>query len=428
MALRPELRLRQSQRLALTPGLRQSINILQLPAASLADLVAEEVAENPFLDYQEPHYQGAVVDHQIALDTIVQTESLPEFLGRQIRLMKAPQHLIDLACYLAWNLTDDGFLADDPWTISEDLGVKQDDVRKAARLLQSAEPAGIGAYGLKHSLELQLAALDVPDATRTLILNNLRQFSSEPVEVLARELAIKPDEVQRLRRMLQSLTPRLAKRVIDQPTETLVPDIRVEVLPGSELHVEQVDRSAPMLELDSRMFQTSRETAAESAPVLEAQYRRAQDLIRAIGSRKKTILRIGQELCAKQARFFLEGPDHLQPMTQVSMAQELDLNPSTLSRAVAHKSLVCAHGVFPLSFFFTAKLGEGDRAVSAYVVQQEIQRMIKTESPSSILSDAKIATQLGETGVDIARRTVAKYRQCLNIPSSTERRRSKRFL
>jgi len=425
MALRPEIQLRQNQRLALTPGLRQSLNILQLPAAVLADHVVAEVAENPFLEYKEPFYQGAVVDHQIALETIAATPTLSQHLVAQLGLMKAPAAEVEIAQYLAWNLTDDGFLADDPWTISEDLEQPQNLVHAAAKLLQSCDPVGIGAYGLKHSLDLQLAALKINPERRKLILNNLAALTQRDDASLARDLAVSTGEIRDCRAVLKSLTPRPAERFAASPIEVQIPDMKVTVLPGSELLVEPVDRAVPQLDLDQRLFKSTTSGGHESSETLENQYQSAQQLIRAIVSRTKTILRIGERLALDQARFFLDGPSALRPMTQVEMAANLDIHPSTLSRAIAHKSLICSHGAFPLRMFFSTALPQGNDEVSAFVVQQQIAGMIRGEKPPGSLSDSQIATLLGETGVDIARRTVAKYRQCLNIPSSIDRRRSK---
>jgi len=234
--------------------------------------------------------------------------------------------------------------------------------------------------------------------------------------------------VAHLSRVLHGLTPNPAQSVLPATPVTLRPEIRVTIRQGGGLEVEKINTVAAALSVDKTLWQ------ANNAANRDFQMRadRANALIRALQMRAKTVLRVAGAIVEIQHEFF-SGPGQggdLRPLTRKFLAEKLSLHPSTVTRATRNKSLECASGVYPLGFFFPSgihRCNDGEQT-SSRSVQQAIARLIATETPGAILSDTKITALLRENGTNIARRTVAKYRQSLKIPSSAQRRKSKPFL
>ena len=428
MAMKPGLGLHQSQRLALTPALRQSINILQLSSTDLTQLVQSALSENPVLTAENEHESAGNVDFIMALETVSQPVSRAETLQKQIAVMRAPVLLRQIADYLANDLSEDGFLVESPDETAETLGVQRHLVEQAILLLQKCEPAGIGARNLKHSLDIQLAAQDVTPETRSRILDNLAMFAEGNLNALSKKLSLGKAEIENLAGILKSLNPAPGRTALAEETGYLIPDILVEPSTDGGFLVNLARSTTPALQVDQGVLSLLKDK--DTFAYLNDQRADARALIRAIEARSKMILRVAKVIVAHQFRFFQDGQDYLRPLTRAEVAETLSIHPSTVTRAVANKALECAFGVYPLSFFFSATLGatDGETQHSARAIQNRIRKTIAAESAKRTLSDDAIATILRESGVDISRRTVAKYRQCLNIPTSAERRRSKRAL
>ncbi len=425
MALKPGIRATQTQKLSLTPGLRQSIAILAMSAGDLADLIKTETQENPLLALDTPS-QATGGDFQFAIDTVAQPQTPAELLRAQLAHMRATDEVQTLAYYLAGDLTDEGYLPDPPAEIATMLKTDVKTVRAAIDLLQRCEPTGIGARDLRECLDLQLRALGVPDRDRGFILGNLGRFAEADWTALRRISGHGAEELYRMADIPRSLNPYPAEALAPRLAPPIHPDVLVTAQPGGGFAVEITGSLAPVIIVQPDQTPPARADDPTMQGYLKDCGRRANALVRAIESRRATILRVVQEIVARQHRFFAGGPAHLRPMRRYDIAQTLGLHPSTISRTVNNKALECAYGVLPLKFFFTNSVN--DQGMSAYVVQQKIRRLVERETADQILSDAQIATLLGQSGVDIARRTVAKYRQCLKLPSSIRRRRSKRVL
>jgi RNA polymerase sigma-54 factor len=430
MAMKPGLGLHQSQRLALTPALRQSINILQLSSTDLAQLVQSALSENPVLTAENEHETAGNVDFIMALETVSQPVSRSEALQKQIAVMRAPVLLRQIADYLANDLSEDGFLIESPDETAETLGVQPHMVEQAILLLQKCEPTGIGAQNLKDSLDIQLAAQGVAPDTRSGILDNLAMFAEGNLNTLSKKLSLGKTELENLVGILKSLNPAPGRTALADETGYLVPDILVEPSTDGGFLVNLARSTTPALQVDQSVLNQLKDKDTNTFTYLNDQRADARALIRAIEARSKMILRVAKVIVAHQFRFFQDGQDYLSPLTRAEIAETLSIHPSTVTRAVANKALECAFGVYPLSFFFSATLGatDGETQHSARAIQNRIRKTIAAESAKRTLSDDAIATILRESGVDISRRTVAKYRQCLNIPTSAERRRSKRAL
>lgn len=429
MALKPTISLRQTQKLALTPGLRQSLSVLALSSADLTALAEAEIAENPLLDWADGGARGGG-GFEYALDNVAAAPSLSQHLADQIALSRAPERVRQLATYLAGNLTSEGYLADSPAQVADMLGFAPSLVDRAVTLLQTCEPVGIGALGLADCLDIQLRGLGEPDRTRRAILGNLEAFAASDWTRLQGRTGLPRAELSRLRGLLHALTPFPAENFGDRQVNYLHPDLKVTPNRTGTLNVDLVRSSLPALAINHALYQQTRSKDPDAADYLQGHITRARTLISAIEARSRTLLGIVAEIASTQQGFFLHGQGRLRPLTRTEVAARIGIHPSTVSRAIANKALDCPQGVFSLDFFFTGALRAtaGDHTHSVHAVQIEIRRMIEREPADAPLSDAQITAALQDSGVDIARRTVAKYRQCLKVPSSSERRRSKKNL
>ena len=429
MALKPGLRVHQSQRLALTPGLRQSLSILQMSAAELSNMVERALEENPVLSVEQnfPTNRQSF-DHSV--DLVADQKSLAETLRDQIGLMNAPRRTRQMAEYLTGDLTEDGYLAEPAESYCELFSAELYEIDAAIALLQACDPVGIGARSLADCLDLQMVARNIPAADRQLVLDNLADFGAERWQNLQRKTGQSKKRLSELAAILHNLDPTPGRQAGPASNHVLIPDVQVLFAPPDSFTVESIGATTPSLTVDLNAYRGLRAEDQEARDYLAERSAQAKDLIRAIESRSAILLRVAQAIVGHQREFFTKGHDHLQPLTQNELAAAMELHPSTITRAIANKSLTCDFGTFPLKFFFSSQVNSlyGEEAVSAYVIKQKIRRFIANESAENVLSDEAIRRLLHESGVDISRRTVAKYRQCLKISSSAQRRRSKRHL
>ena len=427
MAIKPGLRVSQNQRLALTPALMQSISVLQMSITDLNNLVSTEIAENPFLSVEPPNRFDSGADFQMALETVPHQNSLAQSLTEQISLTSASQTIQSLAIYLANDLNEGGYLSESMDYYLRHLPHTESELDQAVAVLQQCEPTGIGARDLRDCLDLQLKALGETEETRHFLTDYLKLFAAGQHQQLAKLTAVSLSEIKRLAEVLKGLNPSPGTAFGQLTPEFIIPDIQVARRPEGGFSVDMARGVAPTLVVDHDLQAGLQDRDPHVTAFANHHVDRAQALTRAIAARSKTILQVAQNIVASQQGFFESGPQALKPMTRSDLAVEMTVHPSTITRAVANKALECEFGTFPFAYFFTSSLGaiSGDAKLSAQVVRLRIQKLIKGEPPSNPYADDTITTLLRESGVDISRRTVAKYRQCLNIPTSAKRRVSK---
>lgn len=423
MALKTGLGLRQTQRLALTPGLRRSLEILRLPAADLAAAVAQAAAENPFLVLAPPRPgRGRGGGGGEIAEPAAPPPSLAEALMRQIALMRLPPAVAALAAQLAGDLREDGYLD----TPLDAYDAPEATLAAALAALHECEPAGVGARSLAECLALQLREGGVSAGLAAATIAHIERFAAGDEAALVRALAVPVAEVRRLAGLVRRLRARPVDPDAAEPVRALVPDLVVRRLPTGVLAVEAADGALPRVGLDRGALAQAGGMAAAAALRDEG-----RELIRAIVRRRRTLRRIGAALVAAQPGYFAIAPGMgarlIVPLSRRDLAAALDLHPTTVGRAVAGKALAFEGRVLALSMFFSPALGgAGATAVSAVTARQALARALAGEDPADPLSDAALAAMLAAEGVDISRRTVAKYRGCMRIPSSHERLRRHR--
>lgn len=413
MNVRPALSPRTSQALRLTPAMRQGLSLLRMPAADLVTEVNRLAAENPMISLDEPAGRGWG-----GAESLVAPEPLGERLCRQIAEMPLDPVVAAIARFLIGDIDEAGYLDPDAARNAESLGAAPDQVEAAIAAVQACEPAGVGARGLEECLALQMRERGVPESTARTVCAHLGLLSEARFDALATATGLALDKLRPLAEMLPQLTPRPGDSMSGAPLPPL-PEILVEDGPDGLLVAVTDSRVLPQVELDTALV-----TALEGRQAQEMR-QQAEALVRALEFRARTLGALARLIVAHQYRFFADGPDHLVPMTRAALARALDLHPSTVGRALAGKALSYRGCVHPLSRFVSPPLSGGNGPVTAYAVQRRIRRLVEAETVGRELSDEEIAAELRREGVDIARRTVAKYRRCLSIPSSFERRRRK---
>lgn len=433
----------------LLPRMLQSIEVLQMPSAELEPWLRAQAEENEALEVASRRHDEGPLPPRGPVGSREATEAHDEMLRNQpdrgpgvaerveeqLALLEAPGEVLDWVRFLVRCLDDHGYL-----TLGDDelleLGVTQGLVRDperlsaAQRLLWSLEPHGIGARGAVHALLLQLDP-DDPDFghLRALLVDFLEDLARNKLPAVARSLGIELDELQGLLARLGELDPHPGRELNDEGAPLLRPDVRVEAVArehGRGLEFEVVlDRgSLPAVRLDGDVERLARDKrqAAEVRRYLRGKLDRARWVVDAVAQRERTLLRVASALFEHQRAFLEHGPGHLAVLRMGDLARELDLHVSTISRAVSGKYAQTPWGILPLRHFFQASAG-ADQESARDDVLDVVRGIFEAEDPSQPLSDDQVVDALERRGWKVARRTVAKYRGELGIPSSYRRRR-----
>lgn len=421
VTLAPRLQPTLRQHAVLAPALRASLSVLRMPLADLQAEIARELAENPFLRRVggEAGGQGA----ELITETLAAEPSILDRLRAQIGLMPLAPDVRTMAEHLAGELREDGYLEADLAEIATELGVPASLAEAGLAALQGCEPAGVGARSLSECLALQLIDRGLAPALAERAVARLEGFVARDWRGLTAALGLARAELERIAAMLPELVAHPVTPAAARTTTVLLPDLVLETGPDGSHQLRLARAAAPRLVLDHALLAQ----AAGTAMAAEGRAR-AEALIAAVAARGDTLLRIGRHLVTVQHAFVTRGPDHLRPLTRTEVAAALGLHVSTVARSVAGKAIEIDGRVLPLSQLLSAPLPQADGpALAGVVVRRRIARMIGEEQSDAPLSDAAIQSRLTAEGVDIARRTVAKYRQWMRLPSSHHRRRIARL-
>ena len=439
IALKAELR----QQLKLTPQQLQSMEILQMNSQELLEYLGRLTEENPVLeredallsDYQALRRQASWIDGGVqsfsrgegvmpergAEDR--ELESLAAFLRDQLERRRLPGPLLALSQYIAELVDEDGYL--DPADLEglRELRIPEELIRQALETVQSLDPAGVGARDLSECLLLQLARREeVSPAVLDIAGRFLPELGRRHYGAIARALGLSVAEVQAAERVIASLEPHPGRAF--QPPEPAVyvrPDVFIVELDG-ELQAVLNDYYLPRVSISPYYARLLRESdQRETRDYLREKMRQAKWLLDSLGRRGSTLRRCAEAILEAQRPFFAGETGELAPMGLAALAQTLELHPSTISRAVRDKYLQCRRGTYPLRYFFNRAVG--DQGLSRQAVKQRILALVGQEDPRHPLSDQRLCGLLEAEGVRVARRTVAKYRTELRLPTASGRRR-----
>lgn len=337
---------------------------------------------------------------------------------------------------IAYDLTDAldeaGYLRGDATEIAGRLGVEEAAVAAVLKVCQNFEPAGIFARGLAECLALQLARRDRLDPAMQIMIDNLELLARRDFQVLKKLCGVDEEDLVDMLAEIRRLDPRPGTVFAGGNVDAIVSDIEVRQASDGSWTVELNPETLPRVLVDNIYFaQVSTLTRDQTEKDFLAEcLQNANWLTRSLDQRAKTILKVASEIVRQQDAFLVHGVRQLRPLNLRTVAEAISMHESTVSRVTANKYMLTPRGVFELRYFFTtaiASSGDGD-AHSAEAVRDRIRRLIEEEEPADVLSDDTIVDMLQREGIEIARRTVAKYRESMNIPSSVQRRREKRAM
>jgi RNA polymerase sigma-54 factor len=321
-----------------------------------------------------------------------------------------------------------GYLRADLAEVAERLGCGEDLLERVLAVLQGFEPVGVCARDVRECLMIQLKDRNRFDPAMSALLDNLPLLARHDMPALKRACGVDDEDLREMVAELRALTPRPGAAFGGEPVQTVVPDVYVREGLGGLWHVELNSETLPRLLVDQRYHarvSASARTDQEKTFVSDCAAQ-ASWLVKSLDQRAKTILKVSSEIVRQQDAFLAFGVEHLRPLNLKTVADAIGMHESTVSRVTSNKYLATPRGVFEMKFFFTSAIQatEGGEAHSAESVRHKIRQMIDAEtSERDVHSDDSIVDILKDAGVDIARRTVAKYREAMRIPSSVERRR-----
>ncbi len=314
--------------------------------------------------------------------------------------------------------------------VAERLGCELARVERVLGVLQGFEPVGVAARSVAECLAIQLRERDRFDPAMATLIEHLELLARRDLSALQRVCGVDAEDLREMIAEVKALTPRPGAAFGAAPMQTVVPDVMVREDPLGGWRVELNSDTLPRLLVDQRYHATvsGRARSAADRTYVAEQLSEASWLVKSLDQRAKTILKVTSEIVRQQDAFLAFGVEHLRPLNLKHVADAIGMHESTVSRVTSNKYVATPRGVFELKFFFTSGLAatDGGEAHSAEAVRHRIKAMIEGEAQAAdgdVLSDDRIVELLKETGVDIARRTVAKYREALRIPSSVERKR-----
>ncbi len=471
--MKARLQTSMGQQLVMTPQLRQAIKLLQMSSAELELEIAEAVESNPLLEWAEdaPPPPGPDVpgsgdaggdtapdpgdgperaddwtpdesawsgsgggqdDDELgsAAERVADPETLPDHLLWQLHLSHLSARDRQIGAALIDSLEDDGYLREPLSSIAEALApalvADEEEILTVLHQIQRFDPVGIAARSLGECLALQLDVLAPATPGRALALRivagPLERLPRSGVAGLAQELKRPLAEVEEAVQLVRTLDPRPGKQIGELSADTyVVPDCVIWRQRGV-WRAALAGRSQPRITIHRGYEQLIRRCGEADAGYLRTQLQEARWLLKSVEARGETLLRVVRSLLRQQAGFLEFGEQALRPLTLREIAGELGLHESTISRAIARKYVRTPRGTIPLRAFFASGIDtDSGGEASSTAIQAMIRRLIEAENPRKPLSDAKLADLLKTSGVPVARRTVAKYREAMNISASHER-------
>ncbi len=456
----------QTQRLIMTPQLQMAVRLLQLSTLELKELLDQEIMQNPILELEDPEErivppvstslesETIKPDDQKALDDINWNDILPddrnwehhteyeynpdfnkdefisnqtkvttsiyEHLQEQLRFLVLSNEDKSVAEEIIGNIEPDGYIRTDLNEIALKLSVSADKIEKVLKLIQEFEPAGIGARDIRECLCIQAIRYGLPKTALTLLSeSNFSLFVSRQYEKIARNNKLTLLQVEEAARTIAHLEPKPGRQFQEEPPHFIAPDVVIEKNSDGVYEAYLVDDQIPQLKISPSYLEMLRHKETLNPKDYEFildKFRSARVLIRNIERRKKTILQVTDEIAKTQNKFLDQGIDYLRPLKLKEIADKLGIHESTVARVTTNKYVHTPQGLFELKYFFSQGLSteEGDD-VSARSVKNIIQQLISQENPKHPLSDQTIAEILKNKNIQIARRTVAKYREQLKI-------------
>ncbi len=470
--------LRHSQSLVMTPQLQQAIKLLQMSNVELNEFVEEELANNPLLEKkEEENINESEIEHnpeekdefQAEFDeawtgnekdssdfdagstmadigaggnskfetnddsylenTIKVEQTLSEYLLEQLHLMTEDSRDRMIGALLIDQLDESGYLRNEYEELAKTLGCSLEKIENLLSKMRKFDPAGIFAKNLSDCLSLQLEEKGTLDAPMKKLLANLDILASHNLKKLCDICEVNETYLADMIAEIKELNPKPASKFDHFIAQTVIPDVIMKSIPknlGGGWKVELNSETLPKILVNREYYSHVNNSTKnkKDKEYINQQLNSANWLVKALDQRAQTILKVASEIVEEQNGFFLYGIEYLKPLTLKDIAEEIDMHESTVSRVTNNKYIGTPRGIFELKYFFTtALIGRDGQAHSAEAIKAKIKTMIDNETADNILSDDNIVENLQKEGISIARRTIAKYRDSLNIPSSLQRKK-----
>lgn len=469
------------QEMKLAPRMMQSLRFLQAPLPELRDLIRSELEQNPVLEEKvgdsdallaplepvaatvdeadrendfDPDDFGREIDalekmleprsldeapgtpppspeaeekRQFFLDSLTAPPSLHAHLEEQLNESGLDEAQKKAGEYVIGNVDENGWLAADVAEVAREAGVPEAAVEAALAVIQEFDPPGVAARGLKECLLIQLrrAGPGADSAAAKLVAGHLETLGDASAAALAKAAGLAEDEVAEALKAIALLDPKPGLKFSAAPAVYVTPEVEIRKTAEGEYVVEMLRDGLPRLRISAEyesMLQDP-ETAAEAKKYLAEKVRSGQFVLDSLHQRRETVRRLAEEIAAAQREFFEQGISRLKPLTMGAVAEKLGVHETTVGRAVSGKYVRTPQGVFELKFFFTGglKMADGE-SISTEAVKEAVAKVLGHEDVRKPLSDQAIAEKLKEQGFQVARRTVAKYREQLGVPPAHKRK------
>ncbi|MBT8127665.1 MAG: RNA polymerase factor sigma-54 [Gammaproteobacteria bacterium] len=485
--MKPSLQLKLGQHLTMTPQLQQAIRLLQLSTLDLQMEIQQTLEENPMLEMEEDNQvvepeqreqtetDLAQQDAQLNMeknqelpdelpvdseweDTYdvstagisnsaqsnddngndflenqsIEGDTLAEHLLWQLRNMSTSDTDFAIGVAIIDAINDDGYLTEPLEEIhaglADELDIELDEVEAVLHLIQRFDPLGVGSRNLKECLLLQLEQFDSKTEgladIRMLIRDHLEQLGSRDYARLLKTTRLSEEKLQQLINVIQSLNPKPGSYISPNRAEYVIPDIYVRKING-EWRVTLNPETAPRIRINPLYAGYVKKSGrGKDSSYLRNSMQEARWFLKSLQSRSDTLLRVGKAIVDRQRLFLEYGDEGMKPMVLRDIAEELDMHESTISRVTTQKYMHTPRGVFEFKFFFSSHVSTVDGGeCSATAIRAMVKKLIENENPRKPMSDNKISAFLVKEGINVARRTVAKYREAMSIPPSNERKR-----
>lgn len=461
----------------MTPQLQQAIKLLQMSNLELDAFLDSEIEQNPLLEKIDPERSDVSLDARTEAETqaenqndqndlpdsqqlqdfdagskmadigaggslkfddfddssdqrLQEIKTLRDHLNNQLAMSLENEQDRIIGALLIDQLDEAGYLRANIIELSERLGAPLERMRNVLKILRELDPAGVFATDLADCLSLQLEDQGKLDGPMKILIRNLDLVASRDNRKLAQICGVNDTYLTEMLLELKSLNPKPAASFDHSVTQTAVPDVLMKALPknlGGGWRVELNNDTLPRVLVNQTYFQDvlNSTKSDKDKSYLNAKMASASWLVKSLDQRAQTILKVASAIIEEQEGFFLYGIEYLRPLTLKTIAETIAMHESTVSRVTTNKFIGTPRGIFELKFFFTTAISgmDGGQSHSAESVKSKIKGHIETEDINLILSDDDIVELLKKDGINIARRTVAKYREAMHIPSSVERRK-----
>lgn len=430
----------QTQKLSITPQLKQSMEILQMSSLDLNAFILEQTADNPFVELNSDHYKartrqisGSVSTAQSDwwLNRSYDSEvSLEMTLLEQLNFLQLDRLVYRLCILVIGSLDENGYLIQQKEWIADSTGVTLEQVDHAVLIIQSLEPKGIAASSLEECLLLQMdhqaeaGSLATGSLIRDLIQNDLADIAAGKIQQLAKKYGVDTACIQQAINRITRFNPKPGSLFSTEKPQYVIPDLQLSIKDG-QMKLAIKEASVPVISLNRCYIDMMKKNdSKEVTDYLKKRWQAADWFMQCIEQRKKTLLKVAGAIFDKQAEFCRNGPAFIQPLSMKQIADVLQIHESTVSRTVSNKYVMTLWGLFKLKHFFTSSIKQQEGGfVSALQMKEQIREAISRENKRFPLSDQKITDLLQAAGFDISRRTVAKYREQIKILPAAQRKR-----